>query len=270
VYAPGATLSSQYQRVPQRRAVTIGIGFHCRDGIVLAADQQQTVEGYYKIHSTKLGNIVYEGATILWTYSHLPNLVTVMKDGVFAKLPNDSTQFTVNNIAEAVYKQIAEMKAQYPIEMADQQFLFALSCGAALKFIRVSGGIVDEPHWACIGVGDSSLVNYIIKVFGWRPPIFMDAGDALTLAVYVIHLAKQFVDRVGGPTDAIILRNDGAHPDFVTSQQIKHLEDNFETMEFLFRDVYNVLTNPAIPQNDLERPIARIVEGIKAMKKQWG
>ena len=249
--------------------MTIGIGFHCRDGIVLAADQQQTAGGYYKVHSTKLGNIVYEGATILWTYSHLPNLVTVMKDGVFAKLPNDPSQFTVNNVSEAVYKQIAEMKTQYPAEMADQQFLFALSCGNALKFVRVSGGIVDEPHSACIGVGDSSLVNYIIKAFGWRPPIFMDVADALTLAIYVIHLAKQFVDRVGGPTDAMILRYGHGHPDFVTSQQIKHMEDNFEGMEFLFRDVYSVLTNPAIPEDDLERPIARIVEGLKTIKKQW-
>jgi len=256
-------------RLPTRKAVTIGIGFYCRDGIVLAADQQQTMQGYYKVHTSKIGNIVYGDATILWTYAYLPNLVTVMKDGVFAKLPSGSPRpkLTLNQIAEAISKQIAEMKSQYPEEMAQQQFLLAASCGSGLRFFRVTGGIVDEPHWGCIGVGDSSLVNFIYKSLNFGPPVLTHANDALTLAVYMIHLAKQFVDGVGGPTDAVILRYGSGTPFFIPSQQIEHLEKKFEDMQYALREVYNILTNTAISDEDSERLIEKLAQGLRNLRK---
>jgi 20S proteasome alpha/beta subunit len=256
------------QRLPKRRAVTIGIGFHCRDGIVLAADQQQTVSGYYKLHSCKLGSLVYGGTTILWTYSYLPNLVSVMRDGMFAKLPSFPPELTLEQIADAISKQIVEMKGQYPAEMAEQQFLYAFSSGNGVRFMRVSAGIVDEPEWACIGIGDSSLVNYISKTFSFLPPIAMYADEALVLAVYMVYLAKQFVDGVGGPTDAVILKYGNGSPHFMPSQTLKRLEEKFDTIQHIFRELYNVLTNSAISKDDEERLLVHLVNSVKAFRSQ--
>ena len=275
---PSRPVQPEPQRLQKRKAVTIGIGFHCRDGIVLAADQQQTMQGYYKVHASKIGNIVYGESTILWTYAYLPNLVTVMRDGVFTKLEgvfpkrpgSPRPKLTSNHLVEAISKQIAEMKGQYPEEMAQQQFLFAASCGSGLRFIRVTGGIVDEPHWACIGVGDSSLVNFIYKSFNFGPPVLTYTIDALVLAVYMIYLAKQFVDGVGGPTDAVILRYGSGSPIFVLEQQIKYLEQKFEDMQFLFKNVYNVLTNSEISDENSERLIQELAQGLKVIRKKSG
>jgi 20S proteasome alpha/beta subunit len=224
-------------RLPERKAVTIGIGFHCRDGVVIAADQQQTSEGFFKTHSTKLGNIIYGGATILWTYSHLSSLASVMKDGVFAKLHPFPPAYTMDEIQQSISTQIKEMKSEYPEEMQMQQFLYSYSCGAGVRFMRYSAGIIDEPEWAPIGIGDSSLVNYIYETFSVGSPMFMNVDYALDLAVYMVYLAKKFVDKVGGQTDAVILRSNGA-PEFVTSQRINLIEQKCERVQHAFLDLF--------------------------------
>jgi hypothetical protein len=252
-------------RLPERKAVTIGIGIHCNGGVVLAADQQQTVDGYYKIHSTKIGNIVYGGATILWTYSHLPNLATAMKDGLLSKLPFYPPTYNEEQVRCAIFKEIDEMKNLYPTQMEQQEFLYAFSCGSGARFLRVSGGIIDEPSWACIGVGDSSLVNYIFKTLRFTPPHFMATDEAVFLAIYMIYLAKRFVDKVGGPTDVIVLENGDGHPDFIPEQSIERIEAKFESMQYLFRDLYNILTNK---DADAERLLSDLRNSVNAFRKQ--
>jgi hypothetical protein len=225
------------------------------------------MQGFYKTHTNKIGNLVYGGATVVWTYSHLPNLVTVMRDGLFAKLPSFPPELKANQITAAISQQIAEMKTEYPSEMEQQQFLYALSTGTEIRFVRVTGGIVDEPGWACIGVGDSSLVNFISKNFTFAPACLTSTSEALPLAIYMVYLAKQFVDGVGGPTDAVILRHGEAVPDFLLGHYIQRLEGMFENMHFCFRDVYNILTNPNISDENAERLIQSLANGIRNIRK---
>lgn len=214
--------------------MTIGLGFHCKDGIVLAADQQNTVEGGYKVFSCKMGNIVYGRASVVWTFAYIPNLVTVMRDGLLAKLQSfPKTKITEAQVSMAIGKQIDEMRKKYPEEMAYQQFLFSFSCGRNPRLARVQGGIVDEPSEACIGCGDSSLVNFILESFRSVPIRFMWTSEAMHLAIYIVYLAKKFVDGVGGPTDVTLLRDrDVIIPHFVPSVSIERFESRLKEARF--------------------------------------
>lgn len=256
-------------RLSKRKVVTIGIGFHCKDGIVLASDQQQTVEGYFKTHSTKLGNLIYGGATILWTYSYLPNLVTVMKDGLFSKLPRFPPDLTPDQVGDAISQEIVEMKSLYPEEMKTQQFLFAYSCGKGVRFIRAAHGIVDEPTHAYIGIGDSSLINYIFGEFCAAPVPLLSIEDASFLAIYMVYCAKQFVDGCGGVTDVVVLRAGDGHPHFVPTRWIRDIETQCGThMQDIFRHVYSILTARDISKDDLAQTLVILGNSIKAFRQR--
>lgn len=250
--------------------MTIGIGFHCADGVVLAADEQQTVEGYYKTHSRKIGILGYGGASISYTYAYLPNLTTVMEAGLRGKLPPFPPPLTLEIIADAISMQITEMKSQYPEEMKTQQFLYALSCGSGARLIRVSGGIVDQPQQGFIGIGDSSLVNYIFRNFTSGPPhMILHRDEALILAIYMVHLAKQFVDGVGGPTDAIFVPNVGP-VDFVPRSTIEKLEAKFTDMHFILRDLYRILTDECLSKDDVDLLLSNLLNNVKGFREMSG
>jgi hypothetical protein len=256
-------------RLPQRKAVTIGVGYHCKDGVVIAADQQHTVKGYYKFHARKLGNLVYGGSLIAWTYSGYPNLNTIMETGLRDKIPPFPPELTPKQISDAISAQIAEMKTQYTDQMVhEQEFLFAFSCGHGTRFIRVSGGMIDEPAWAYIGVGDSSLVNYIGQKFRFVPPPLMGIAEAFALATFMVYLAKQFVDGVGGPTDVVILQNGNIK--FYPARYMQELESKFAEMSDGFRNLYNILTNQAITDDDVERLLGELSVWVRWIRKNYG
>jgi len=248
--------------------VTIGVGFHCGDGVVLAADRQLTVEGVYKTHSMKIGNFVYGGATVLWTFAGLPNLVSVMRDGVFAKLnpfpPGPSEQ----EIAKSISEQMMEMKEQYPEEMRTQQFLFAYSCGQAIGFSQYASGVVNDPPHAYIGIGDSSLINYIFDIFCSVPTYLMSIKEGSTLAICMVALAKQFVDGCGGPIDVVMLQANDAQPFFVPAQWVEDIESNFgDQMRHILRLLYSILTIKNLSDEHLEQSLEVLKMEIKAFRK---
>jgi hypothetical protein len=244
--------------------VTIGIGFHCPFAVVLAADEQHTVQGYYKTHSLKIGNLALGDATIFWTFAGLPNLTTVMRDGLVSRLP--ASDPSAAQVEEAISLQIKEMKTNYPEEMKTQEFLYAISCGDDVRFVRVSGGIVDKPDWAVIGIGDSSLVNYVFKTFQLGPLQITNASDAIFLATYMVYLAKQFVDGVGGPTDVVAVRKNGRF-DVLWPGLVERLEANMDMMQSIFKDLYNILTNKAIEEDRQKQMVKSLTDSIKNFRK---
>jgi 20S proteasome alpha/beta subunit len=244
----------------------MGVGFHCKEGVVIASDEQITVPGLFKSYQMKIGNIFYGGATIYWTYAGIPNLEIVMRDGLFSKLPQFPPTYTEDAVLDAISEQIDEMKSEYPKEMEEtQEFIYGVSCGGHVKFVRVSRGIIDKPQWACIGCGDSSLINYIFQSLTFTPAMLMTMDEAVSLSILMVSLAKDFVDGVGGPIDVVLLRNRD-HIHFVPRQYVDEAEAKFKQMRFIYRDLHNILTNAAISKDDVERLTVNLINSIKAFR----
>src|SRR5882672_7165152 len=58
--------------------MTIGIGLSCEEGIVLAADTQLTVEGFFKDNETKFRELSFDQqGSIVATYAGSPSLMNI-------------------------------------------------------------------------------------------------------------------------------------------------------------------------------------------------
>jgi 20S proteasome alpha/beta subunit len=256
---------SQRRRLPERKAMTIGIGFLCQDGVVLAADRQVTVEGYYKDHQSKLTVITHPQCHVVSTYAYLPNLANVLNHKVNLYLQTLHKPYG-EEIVRLITSETQRLKQQYPSEMESQQFLWAISTESErARLLRISGGIIDEPDWACIGIGDSSLVRYIISQLAPIHPRDLPAKDGALLAVYVVQQAKAFVDGCGGPTDAAITYDKGVERP-LEEVDYRAIETEFESLQFAFRYLYSIWTISQLPADERNRLMEDLGEFVKAKR----
>jgi 20S proteasome alpha/beta subunit len=214
--------------------MTIGLGFQCSDGVVLACDTQITMAGVYKEHQNKLAFLECKDSIVSSCYAGSPNLALSfyrrLEQAMRVAEPN-ATQDVIDVISDLAL----EFKKKHPKEMRYEQFLFGISLkGQKAKLVRLQDSIVDDPMTPCIGIADSALVKYLTARLTWYPAILEDANNSLVLAVYIVLQAKEFIDGCGGDTSAVIIREDGEILPFM-GLPIEHLEKVFANFDNGFR-----------------------------------
>jgi 20S proteasome alpha/beta subunit len=235
--------------------VTIGLGFLCKDAVVLAADRQLTVQGYFKDHETKLHPVYHPNCRVVSTYAYLPSLANLLNDRVELDLKTLGEPHG-EEIVEIITTHFKKLRKQYSAEMRAQQFLWAISTHAErARLLRISGGIIDEPQWACIGIGDSSLVRYMVSTLTTIPTPVLPSSEVLQLAVHIIQQAKLFVDGCGGTTDVALICDEGEEWNITTGDDV---EKKLKPMQQAFQFLYNAWTN--IDISDQER--SNLLEGL--------
>lgn len=253
----------------RERAMTIGVGFVSRSGVVLAADTQYTLQGVYKFNERKMQLSIYPSCTLASTFANLPNLANVMNDRVHARL-----QRLKKSRGEAVVALIRDearrLSREYPEEMAYQQFLWAVGTSEEpARLVRFSGGVVDEPRAACIGGGDSSLVRYLMSQTGRIPHTFWNLTDVVQFAAFIVQQAKQFVDGVGGATDIVTVTRHGEY-NLLSRTASEGFEEDFKLFQRAQEMLYNIWTNSAVDEEGRSRLIHDLVGLIKTVRgKGW-
>lgn len=197
--------------LPERKAVTVALGFNCGDGIVMCSDQQITSKGWHKYHESKMYAISSFGDqapyTAMLTYAGDPHLAkTIYEKLAASQIGFDSTE-SLKSLLEGLLSEIPRDDAE------STHFL----CGFCRKpgilgLLRTSGYSVHEVGADRIGLGDSSLLSFLFSLMVAQP---IDVWRAVVIGHYIIEQAKKFLDGCGGDTDIQILRGNGrfAPPD---------------------------------------------------------
>jgi 20S proteasome alpha/beta subunit len=189
------------------KAMTIGIGLTTPEGVVLASDTQVTVEGFFKDDDCKLREISFadEGAVVA-SFAGYPSLMNIAYKGLVEAL-SAVPRPEWKDIDKRIGASLSELRTKHPEEMACQQFLFAVSSPLQYPTLyRADGDVLSVEPWTCIGVGDSSLVRFLIGRF-WRSDLSVEC--AILLAAYIVHYAKKYIDKVGGDTQIFVVRGRG-------------------------------------------------------------
>ena len=66
--------------------MTAVIGLRCADGVVLCADQQLTLPGYYKYHETKIESELDIDWSLSFAYSGLPGLAAEARQKILTRV----------------------------------------------------------------------------------------------------------------------------------------------------------------------------------------
>ena len=181
------------------------MGFRCRDGIVLCADQQVSTTGALKSHERTITVEVEERQSIVLAYSGLPSLAREFRNEIrkkigHAEIPSDLLYLAASEVLTDMGRRHASMDLQLLIGKAavfDTPILFEFD-GSALR---------TADDFSFLGTDNSSLLRFQAETM-YSPR--MNVEEATNLAIYLIHNARQYyinMDVHGGPINTAIMRS---------------------------------------------------------------
>lgn len=214
---PRPYLSPLRKRLPgERRAVTIGIGFSCSDGIVLCADRQMTGAGGFKFEQSKISGGGRDHWMILFTYAGDPDAAKVM-------LRKTCRQITAEmRKAKSDFKTIQAEKARAALEkiFADKhtkglQTLIGIRFDTSECYLfKTNERKVVEGFTEYIGGGDSSALRYLCDFLFTGQVRDFTVDEASVIGSYIVSVANRYIDGCsGGPDVTSIRKSDGSVTD---------------------------------------------------------
>lgn len=212
------------QEWPKERArnVTIAIGIHTPDGIVLCSDSQLTVAGYMKYYGQKIETI-WDGEkwSVALTYSGDPERMRRIYEHMRERLRDAGKQVDEPYVKHCFEEALADARSSiidYSNEMIDALCGFARTqtreeerawSSKGLHLFSGKSGVVTEvsTEFSILGTGDSSLTRYLERLLSSFGQCYIEYGTALVLGAYIVEQAKKYIDGVGGDLQACLLRS---------------------------------------------------------------
>ena len=241
--------------------MTLGIGFQCRDAIVICSDTLITYGESHQSYEHKIYRRSDRQLSVVFTYSGFPNTMTnfvsKFEDQLsgFPQKGKEVTAYGIQNLIESI------------LQNSEFSEGLDLLCGIAvpnreMRLLKALSGKIGpcSTVWDCIGSGDSSLVKSLgsllaNSVNGYSLP------QAELLGIYMIRQASRWVPGIGGEPDVFILHSDGR---VVPSARIPSgVNARFEILERHFSPVAEAFFDSRIPEDELDRRIQVLARSLK-------
>lgn len=254
---PPIYLSPKPKRPYGRSKMTIAAGFVCLDGIILAADTQETVPGYTKNSTEKIRMWADHGLGIAITGAGDTDLIETIGPEIEraiyrgyspkqARFDNELREIIRKTMHSAFLKYIRPYAAFPREERPGCDLLVAVSVKNEVNdyecLFKASGTVVRKIEYGaeCVGTGLILAKSLIERFYS----SFMDLDEAVLAVCYIMHHTKKWVDGCGGTTDLLV---SSTKKDFfwnVGSVDISNLEKQFEKCEETVNSLILNLLNP--------------------------
>lgn len=226
------------RRLPERKRMTIAVGILASDGVVVAADSQETVQGYWKGNQGKVwwggqysdltktkgrsaGVCAVAGAGMRAGYIDAlmqkflrvfqGNPDVIQPDEVERLFEKEATKFHREHVAP--YSDYPEVSMVIGYYRNHEMALFSVDRGTVTNRRSMT--------YAAVGIGSMEAQTMLGQTWKLR----CDLKTAIVLAAYAVFLAKEHVDGCGNFTDIVYLRNHAAA--FVDRGIVQSLETVF-------------------------------------------
>jgi 20S proteasome alpha/beta subunit len=256
--------------------VTIGIGFKCNDGLVIATDTRYT-RGSIKSHGPKMFPLFApierpDLAVVIAGAGRVPFMKRAVEciEAELAKCTNP----TMEDVRDTVEAALIEFHKKhiwptpqpkdYPIELiigawSKASGRFDLLTSDETTVTRVA------PHGSAsctIGCG-----QYVSEyALGLTYQVGMSVEDAKFVAAFCIKAAKDYVDFCGGSTQIYTIKNRSPFLHSVISQEVKDAELYSEELYSIVKNFIHLLDTDANPGDD---PVAWLTDYMKQSVVQF-
>ncbi len=203
--------------------MSIALGLPCRDGLVICADEQVLAPGGDRYQEERISCLDLFGSVLVSSYAGSPGLWKEATGKIGRRLleiqgPEEEgdvcvTPHAVFECADEIFSGMGR-----PLNL---QMLLAVGgvFNSPEMFVFDHGAMHREAGFVCLGAAEWSLVRYLGDNL-YSPSMSLDA--AKNMGIYLISKAAHFVEGVGPPIDAVVVR--GHQPEWLGDTEIKQRE----------------------------------------------
>ena len=218
------------RKLEAKAAMTVVVGFRCKEGIVICADRQVSSVGSFKYEEQKITKLESAGESIVFAYSGLPSLAGEARDKILAKCSDRSNEI-VYEAADAV---LTEMRRLYT-DLNLQFLIGTVVLNQEPDLIKFDGkGLHVADDYNFLGVGNSGLLRFLAETM-YSPQ--MNVKDAINLAIYCVQKAEDHIDECGGLIDVSILTRGNERCESLSPESIQDRIKQMEKQEALLTDL---------------------------------
>ncbi|GEM_PF-5972356 len=227
------------ERPREHRAVTIGLGFTCNDGVVLCADRQITDNVGLKYEKTKVSlhqvaSALHRGEKVLVafgiTYAGDPDKAKVLADSLSLKITEQIFRWPHDESAKRIIESCLRSSNARPESVLIAFQTKASSAWRKPFLIRTSGTKVVHGFREYIGVGDSSVIRYLDTLVGSK---IREIAQAERIGAYMVSVANTCVDRCSGGPDILTLRDREGPAGIKKGVSVGNIEDELSRVIFV-------------------------------------
>jgi hypothetical protein len=197
--------------------VTIALGFTSLPAVVLCSDTQMTSDSGFKFEESKMLAAMEGPWSVYGTYAGSPTMARAVERqlGEYCYKLLDSQEEGEEPTLEQFETQLQKIlvrvcgKHRGPLQM-----LWAFSTKHHVHLLKVDQKTInDVMDHACLGIGDSSLVRFLLDNLH-----IVRTQDAAHTAAYIVRQAMKYVDGVGGKVEIWAIYRRGRHKEIETNK----------------------------------------------------
>jgi 20S proteasome alpha/beta subunit len=228
---------SQIPAAFKEEAMTIALGILAQDGVVIAADTQQSYPGYWKVDQGKIDG---RSRSTIGGGSHTSGLIiSGAGDGGYADalsqeirstiLDSDKVEAAESRLRETVHQFHMNHVAPFAAEREPPAVRMVIGARGEDEFALWSterSTVTRHLRFAAVGIGDAYARSLLRETASQT----LTVDQATTLAAYVIYRTKEFIDGCGKLTDVVYLKKDGrlgGGLEMISTDRIRELEASF-------------------------------------------
>ena len=203
---------------PQRKPMTVAVGFVYNDGLVFAADTK--VDYPVKSNESKLPFLTFDNGYCALQFAIASNDINFAKSaitrcaGTIEKM--DFTDATIDDIKNEAESSLAEFYRDHifthPDRMPSQLYMQMLVGiwwrGETRLYVLHETVLLRVEKYECIGAGEY-LSKYLIKQYERANPGSFSLADAALLADLCVGEAIDYDDKCGGDAEVVVMRRNG-------------------------------------------------------------
>jgi hypothetical protein len=269
--------------------MTIAIGLLAHDGLVVAADTQETIPGYWKLEQGKIAAVVRairggkpgrSRAACLLSGAGNGEYVDALVRTLIERFRGEPHLDTVDEVQPAFAQILEGFHAKHVLPFAayprDDRPNFKLIAGCLYEgggsTLLVSEENLFHEHTPYVAVGVGSSLAYTLLSRFYRLPM-LDLWQTVLLAAYVLFHVKESVDGCGKRSDISCLQHGGRGFVRIARQWTDALEAAMGEYSDMvdpeqLRWVIGDTTDPGRKRNAARRKLAKLRAAISAPPKR--
>jgi 20S proteasome alpha/beta subunit len=221
------------KRLPKRKTMTIAIGIRGNEGIVLAADSQETISGYVKSNKGKIYTSIYPRKSVCafvgsGTSDYIATAIEKACIGIGELETIVEIEKTLeNNLLDFFDKHLARWSFFAETERPTVELLIAVSTvNGEFGLFHYSGTSFHQVSKKAIGAG-IILADSLLSEYGSE---LASVESSSSVAIYILSRVKKRVDTCGGFTQIVAFK-ENANFALTDSRDIEIAEQKMEKIE---------------------------------------